>query len=237
MDYQNIYNQIIERGKFRVSEERVYYEIHHIVPKCMGGGEEEENKVKLEAREHFLCHWLLCRIYPDNTKLIQAFWLMACIKREQYKYFISSKMYEEAKLLFINSIKGNKKRGEKISQIKQNKTLEEKEKTALNYSNAFKNISPEEKIFIAKKKRKTWYKNYIKNAKKIGENHEKLILQYDKNWNFIKEWPSINEANKILHCDCGGFLLGKQKTAGNSFWKYKGDLLPLEQESLTSFYC
>jgi hypothetical protein len=57
MNYERIYNQIIERAKNR--KLIGYKERHHIIPKCMGGNNNELNLVELTAREHFLCHWLI----------------------------------------------------------------------------------------------------------------------------------------------------------------------------------
>jgi hypothetical protein len=44
----------------------------------MDGDDIETNKVLLTAKEHFVCHHLLTKIYPDNKSLHSAFWLM-CI--------------------------------------------------------------------------------------------------------------------------------------------------------------
>jgi hypothetical protein len=66
MDYTRIYNQIVERAQTRKLEG--YVEKHHIVPKCIGGLDVKENIVELTAREHFLCHMLLCEIYPQEIK-------------------------------------------------------------------------------------------------------------------------------------------------------------------------
>ena len=71
MEYKKIYNQIVERAKNREIEG--YTEEHHIIPKCMGGGDEKENLVKLTAKEHFLCHKLLCEIYPNNRDLCMLY--------------------------------------------------------------------------------------------------------------------------------------------------------------------
>ena len=82
MDYQRIYNQIISRAvdenNLRLSrkDSGEYFELHHVIPKCMGGSDIQSNIAVLTAREHFLCHWLLCRIYPSNNKIVHAFWLM-----------------------------------------------------------------------------------------------------------------------------------------------------------------
>lgn len=71
MDYQRIYDALINRAKARVLTECV--EKHHIVPKCIGGGNKADNIVTLTYREHTLAHWLLVRIHPGNPKLAYAF--------------------------------------------------------------------------------------------------------------------------------------------------------------------
>lgn len=72
MNYQRIYDQLIQRAISR-SKINEYYERHHILPKCLGGNNDRNNIVKLTYREHFLSHWLLCKIHPDNYRLKAAF--------------------------------------------------------------------------------------------------------------------------------------------------------------------
>jgi hypothetical protein len=96
MNYEKIYNQIIETAKKseRKKGNGVYYEIHHIIPKCMGGADEKDNLVHLTAKEHFICHRLLCEMYPGNIKLIHAFWRMCTIKNNRKRvYKISANTY------------------------------------------------------------------------------------------------------------------------------------------------
>ena len=91
MNYQNQYNKIIEKSK---SENRkklkrndisyVYYENHHILPKCLDGGEEKENKVLLTAKEHFVCHKLLTYIYKGNRRIAYAFHRITYCKNRNY---------------------------------------------------------------------------------------------------------------------------------------------------------
>ena len=101
MNYSKIYNQIITRAN---SENRIktlesYYELHHITPKSVGGNNEKANLVLLTAREHFLCHWLLTRIYPESKKLAYAFYAMCNLKGRGQNNRITptSRVYEEAK--------------------------------------------------------------------------------------------------------------------------------------------
>ena len=94
MDYLKIYNQLIKSASNRKLV--CYTEKHHIIPRCMGGGDEIENIVKLTAREHFIVHMLLCEIYPQNMKLKHALFLMnEGLTRNNYSP--SSKTYQRLK--------------------------------------------------------------------------------------------------------------------------------------------
>lgn len=59
----------------RQKKKGIYYESHHIIPKSMGGKEE----VLLTAKEHFICHLLLCKmlIRTEKHKMINALIKMA----------------------------------------------------------------------------------------------------------------------------------------------------------------
>lgn len=202
MDYQNIYNQIVKRAKNRVLEG--YKEKHHIIPKCLGGSNDKENLIELTAREHFLCHKLLCKIYPNETKLWYALWLMAIGKNRQNNlssYKISNRSYEKTKLEFIEKIKGIPKPSNKGRKVtwgdKISKSLKGKPKPE-----GFNKGNPN-------------LKNRLIN--------NKPVLQYNKNGEFIKEWNSAKEAerhyNLSSNCICS-CLKGKTKSSGGYVWKY-----------------
>lgn len=70
MNYNKIYESLIERGKNRTLHG--YSEVHHIVPRCMNGSDSEDNLVKLTPEEHYLAHQLLIKIYPNNHSLVKA---------------------------------------------------------------------------------------------------------------------------------------------------------------------
>ena len=61
---------LIERAKNRLID--VYTETHHVLPKCLGGGNDASNLVELTPEEHLLAHLLLCKLHPRNKKLIYA---------------------------------------------------------------------------------------------------------------------------------------------------------------------
>jgi hypothetical protein len=107
MNHRKIYDNIIEKAKsknrIRLSKNNsnyVYYENHHIVPKCLGGTDEKENKVLLTAREHYICHKLLTYIYINNYKIISAFHRMTFDRKNRK---VSLRDYEYAKLIKNNT--------------------------------------------------------------------------------------------------------------------------------------
>jgi hypothetical protein len=126
MNYEKIYNDIISKAK---AEDRkkikgeVYYELHHIIPKCMGGTNDKSNVILLTAKEHYICHRLLCEIYPVNRNLRYAIWMMINgSSRNNNRYSPSSRIYtqlreynatiprsEETRKKISNSSKGNPK--------------------------------------------------------------------------------------------------------------------------------
>lgn len=78
------------------SRENVYFPVserHHIIPRCMGGSDDDSNLIYLTLREHFVAHKLLCDKYPDNTQLAYALLRMCDYKREY-----TEEEYEQARL-------------------------------------------------------------------------------------------------------------------------------------------
>ena len=80
MRYNEHYRRLIERAQNRSILPGIYFEEHHIVPKCMGGTDDTENLVKLLPEEHFVAHQLLVKIHPGNPKLTFALVVMTGIR-------------------------------------------------------------------------------------------------------------------------------------------------------------
>jgi hypothetical protein len=126
MNYLKIYNEIIKEAQNKnriklkkINENYVYYECHHIIPKCLGGTNIKENLVLLTAKEHFICHKLLTYIYKGNRKIALAFHKMS-YGIHKNKYHLSSRDYEYARLL-ISTIPISDETKEKLKNIKGEK--------------------------------------------------------------------------------------------------------------------
>lgn len=78
----------------------IYYEKHHIKPRACGGTDDHDNLVLLTAREHFLAHYLLCKIYsegPEHYKMLCAFMYCKHGTSKQQKEVSSSRFFEKLK--------------------------------------------------------------------------------------------------------------------------------------------
>lgn len=95
MNYKKIYDNLIESANINPKEDR-YKELHHIIPLCMGGSDENDNKVFLTARQHYLAHWLLYKIYRTSS-LVHAWHSMSRIGKGQEERKINSHLFEYCK--------------------------------------------------------------------------------------------------------------------------------------------
>jgi hypothetical protein len=96
MNYLKIYHKIINNRLKNPYQE--YTEKHHIIPASLGGTSSRDNIVKLTAREHFICHWLLVKMYRGNKnsyyKMLKAFNMMCnSITAKQERYNTCSRIF------------------------------------------------------------------------------------------------------------------------------------------------
>jgi hypothetical protein len=94
--YYTWYKNIINSAQSRADVPSDYYEIHHVIPRCLGGNNLPENLAKLTAREHFICHWLLTKcVNKHRHKINFALWNMMNLENEhQQRYKITSRKYQ-----------------------------------------------------------------------------------------------------------------------------------------------
>lgn len=127
MDYKHIYYSIIEKAKNEDKDGKRsigYFEKHHIQPKSLGGSNDEINLVKLTAREHFICHWLLVKIYQkgsiERNKMLYALWRIQKGNDSSHKeHYINARAYEKLRIEFavaVGELTKQTQLGEKNSQ-------------------------------------------------------------------------------------------------------------------------
>lgn len=117
MNYKKIYDQIINHRKNNIPEG--YKERHHIVPRSLGGTDDTDNLIYLTAKEHFICHYLLSKMYAVESfewyKMNHAFIIMKTNTINQNRYF-NSRLYESRRSYFA-AVMSKAQSGKKNSQF------------------------------------------------------------------------------------------------------------------------
>lgn len=123
MNYAAHYDRLIARARGRMLIG--YQERHHVLPKCMGGGNGPENIVALTAEEHYVAHQLLVKMYPEARGLANAVVRMAkqCTGNKAYGWLRRKsaeankgrKVSAEARAAIGNYWRGRKRSPESIA--------------------------------------------------------------------------------------------------------------------------
>lgn len=95
MNYKKIYRNLIDKRRKCIPIG--YVEKHHIVPRSLGGTDDDDNLVLLTAREHFIAHLLLVKIHKNTSayyKVVKAFYMMLVCESGNQKRYVSSRKYD-----------------------------------------------------------------------------------------------------------------------------------------------
>lgn len=110
MTYSAVYCALIsKRLNNQITKDDCYCETHHIIPKSEGGTNDKDNLVNLTAREHYIAHLLLARIYDDRNMWC-AVQMMRNGNKDDRKFRFNSRLYEHARkkrnAIISRSLKG-----------------------------------------------------------------------------------------------------------------------------------
>ena len=129
MNYQYHYNRLITSRASMNNFSCAYHEKHHILPKSMGGSDEPYNIVSLTAREHFVAHWLLWRIYRNRKTACAFMYMCNILKKKGIK--ISSRTYGESReALSVTKISDTTRKRMRDYQSNRSKIHRERKITA-----------------------------------------------------------------------------------------------------------
>ena len=188
------------------TDDSIIYEKHHIIPHCLGGGDEPENIVSVPLREHIILHQLLLCIYPDNWKVVFSANAMMSTRTGKLpntriaawtRKLMSEYRKEHAEEILANArkvLKGRKRPEHELINISEGRIKAYKRKTREEILNMpGRNRRPhseESKSAIAKKNKESW-------ARK-KQNNEKLKLHSRRIKINGTIYDSISEAARAL---------------------------------------
>ena len=242
MNWQKIHNQIIERAlrENRKKGNGMYYERHHIIPRCLGGTNNNENLVLLTAREHFIIHMILIELYPIGSfewhKLVLAASSFMRKSKNHQRQLISSRQFERIKILLSESKTGIPRTEitkKKISDTKQLNprvvTKEQRDKQSkrmLGKNNPMYGKTHSDDVKELLKRQKLGKPNphvseSNKRRKGLATKTTKAVIQLTLNGEIVNTHISIAEAIRKTGIKMiAAVTRGKQKTAGGFIWKF-----------------
>ena len=121
--YTNWYTSLIAQALNREIDRSVYTERHHIIPKCMGGHDTQDNLVRLLAKEHYFAHLLLTKMTEGvyKRKMTFALWRMTQdTTKRAARYKVSASQYECIKQQMAENIR-IQNQGQRLTPEQQEK--------------------------------------------------------------------------------------------------------------------
>jgi hypothetical protein len=199
--YINLIDSRISRGLNREAG----YEIHHIIPKCLGGEDDSYNLVKLTYKEHYLAHYLLIKIFPEHTAIIYAFGAMSFNKTN-----MSSRQFSIVK----NSIRKN--------MVENNPMKRQEVKDRLSKSRKEKFLSgqliPRELTVTERKMHSDRMKKDNPMSKEPWKNHTASPIRVHYEDGTIREFKYLKEVSILTNVPYGTLKYASRKSIGSPKW-------------------
>lgn len=105
--YCTTYFKIINRAQHRTLDKNVKTEVHHILPRSLGGTDDPSNLVTLTLKEHWICHRLLVKFLDDPRALRKMYNALFMMAVKDYRT-INGRIYKHIKENIVPWNKGLK---------------------------------------------------------------------------------------------------------------------------------
>lgn len=196
MTYSAVYCALIsKRVQNPISKDECYCEEHHIIPKSEGGPDSKDNLVNLTAREHYIAHLLLARIYNDK-KMWAALWILS---NGQQKF--TSRLYECTREQFIKRMSQSMK-GRYFSEETRRK-ISEANTGRQTWLGKHHSEESKKKISEAHKGKPSWCKG--RKLKPLSEEHRRKIHEAHMGLH----WFNNGVENRLCNECPDGFVPGR----------------------------
>lgn len=198
--YKRWYDNLIEFRRNNILESD--FEKHHILPKSLGGVNDESNIVRLTYREHYIAHLLLTKFVSTKQDYIKMCWAMHRFAFS-HKGLFTSREYDIARRIHRNNLIENHP-SKRIPNWAESISIEKKQ-----YYLSERSLG--QRSAVSRSTKANWTNNYdkmreiaIKNLKndgsRVGKNcYNTIAIEYlgkiYYGWNDLKLQTNISKAN------------------------------------------
>ena len=189
--YTQCYYNIVNRAKSRVLNG--YSEIHHVLPKSLGGTDDPNNLVKLTAREHYICHLLLPKMTSGVSyqKMVYAYTIMSgrrLYNSKKYNFYRTeyAKINSELRSGEGNGMFGANRKGEKNTFFGRKHSDETKRKISEKKKGVSISLPP-----MSESHKRNISKAAIGKGEKITFIHKDHGIFVGTNYDLIRAFPNI----------------------------------------------
>jgi hypothetical protein len=178
-----------------------YAEVHHIVPRSLGGSDDADNLIRLTARQHYIAHWMLWKAYGGVAG--RSFYMMSNLGKYGK---VNSATYAQARENYSEQVKKQMavkpnvpaftpEHREKLRQAKLGRKLSEETKRKVGAASPGRKASEETRRKISEAKRGiatrgTGWKHSEETRKKMTES------QYARNLKWVAEGNTPEPADE-----------------------------------------
>lgn len=158
--HYNRYQQFI--GSLRGQSVDGYAEVHHIVPRSLGGSNEKSNLISLTPRQHYIAHWMLWKACGGVAG--RSFFMMSNLGKYGK---VNSTTYAQARKNYSEQVKKQMAKRpnrpaftpehrEKLRQAKLGCKLSTEHRANVGKSRLGQKLSEEHKMTISNTKKKAY---------------------------------------------------------------------------------
>jgi hypothetical protein len=202
MNYKWHYDNLIKTRKIldRKKYNGAYYEDHHIIMTSMNGTDDKNNRLLLTAKEHYIAHYLLWKIYRNNQTAYAFFYM--CIDANKTDLKISSRVYEEIRIecakISSNTLKSQWTDPEKriklsVANSIKNKGRKHSDESRKNMSEAHKGIKQSQESINKKNLKLTGQKRSNETKQLLSEKNKGRKISDE-----TKKRQSISANNRMI---------------------------------------
>jgi hypothetical protein len=182
--YHNIYNRFIATRPHRTKTLNDELEVHHILPRSLGGTDDATNLVTLTPREHFFAHLLLARFKrgSDRLRMVVALWQMS--NQPKNRSHITARQYDTIRRQFIQTRRAEWRiRKQDPAQYQQ--YIE-------SLKRGHRNMDPVRRKLASDRMRAYW-RDPVQRAQRIANIQKKSRANAQQNSRKSKEWYQTPE--------------------------------------------